>query len=197
MTRVSLSDVQWCATICMITHETIIICTTVCAAIHTNMHDSYTTLSNDNMCKNRVIIGSYNGLAPCHYLNQCWLIVNWTPGNKFQWNLNLNSLIFIQENAFEITVCLNGRHFVREGWEVGGGGGGGGWGWGWGVGWGWGGGWGGVVGGVGVGVGWISKGYSNHIAIDLSLALKSIEMHLMKYCRIKKKYITFFFSVDK
>ena len=23
--------------------------------------------------------------APSHYHNQCWLIVNWTPGNKFQW----------------------------------------------------------------------------------------------------------------
>ena len=26
-----------------------------------------------------------------HYLNQCWLIANWTPGNKFHWNLNKNS----------------------------------------------------------------------------------------------------------
>ena len=30
-----------------------------------------------------------------HYLNQCWLIVNCTPGNIFQWNLNQNSIIFI------------------------------------------------------------------------------------------------------
>ena len=29
-------------------------------------------------------------LAPSHYLNQCWVIVNWTPENKFQWNLNRN-----------------------------------------------------------------------------------------------------------
>ena len=29
------------------------------------------------------------------------MIVNWTIGNKFQWNLNQNSNIFIQENAFE------------------------------------------------------------------------------------------------
>ena len=32
-------------------------------------------------------------------------MVNWTPGNKFQWNLNRNLCIFIQENAFENIVC--------------------------------------------------------------------------------------------
>ena len=51
--------------------------------------------------------------APSHYLNQCWLIVNWTPGNKFQWNSNQNSFIFIQENACEIVVRQNGCHFVQ------------------------------------------------------------------------------------
>ena len=35
--------------------------------------------------------------VPSHCLNQCWLIVNWTPGNIFQWNLNRNSIIFIQD----------------------------------------------------------------------------------------------------
>ena len=33
--------------------------------------------------------------APTHYLNQCWYIVNWTLGNKFQWNLNQNTIIFM------------------------------------------------------------------------------------------------------
>ena len=42
--------------------------------------------------------------APSDYLNQCWNIVNWTLSNKFQWNLNRNSYIFIQENAFENVV---------------------------------------------------------------------------------------------
>ena len=54
------------------------------------------------------IIGSDNGVAwtaPSHYLNQCWIIVNWTLRNKLQWNLNRNSHIFIQENAFESVVC--------------------------------------------------------------------------------------------
>ena len=41
---------------------------------------------------------------PSHYLNQCWNIVNWTLGNKIQWNLNRNSYIFIQENTFENVV---------------------------------------------------------------------------------------------
>ena len=51
--------------------------------------------------------------APSHYINQCWFIVNWTPENKFQWNVNQDSIIFIQENAFENAVCQNGGHFVQ------------------------------------------------------------------------------------
>ena len=56
--------------------------------------------------------------APSHYLKQCWLIFNWTLVNKFKWNLNRNSIIFIK-NAFEIVFCQNGGLFVQ--------GGGGGW----------------------------------------------------------------------
>ena len=62
------------------------------------------------------IIGSDNGLSlercqavawtvPSHYLNQCWNIVNWTLGNKPQWNFNQNSNILIEENTFENVVC--------------------------------------------------------------------------------------------
>ena len=40
-------------------------------------------------------------MAPSHYLNQCWNIVNWILANKPQWSLNRNIFIFIQENAFE------------------------------------------------------------------------------------------------
>ena len=43
--------------------------------------------------------------APSHYLNQSWNIVNWTLGNKLQWNCNRNSNIFIEENTFENVVC--------------------------------------------------------------------------------------------
>ena len=42
--------------------------------------------------------------VPSHYLNQCWIILNWTHGNKLHWNLNGNLYIFIQENAFENVV---------------------------------------------------------------------------------------------
>ena len=44
-------------------------------------------------------------MAPSHYLNHCWNIVNWTLVNKLQWNFNPNSNIFIQENTFENFVC--------------------------------------------------------------------------------------------
>ena len=36
--------------------------------------------------------------------NGLWNIVIWTRGKKFQWNLNRNLYIFIQENAFENVV---------------------------------------------------------------------------------------------
>ena len=39
-----------------------------------------------------------------HYLNQCWIIDNWTPRNELRWNLNRNSYVFIQENPFENVV---------------------------------------------------------------------------------------------
>ena len=38
-------------------------------------------------------------------MNQCWNIVNSTLTNKFQWNVNRNSCIFIRETAFENVVC--------------------------------------------------------------------------------------------
>ena len=37
-------------------------------------------------------------------MNQWWLFVNWTLVNKFQWNLNQNTTIFIQENKFENAI---------------------------------------------------------------------------------------------
>ena len=44
--------------------------------------------------------------ATNHILNQCWLIVNWTPRNKFQWNLKQYAIKFIQNRR-----CENGGHF--------------------------------------------------------------------------------------
>ena len=43
-------------------------------------------------------------LAPSYYLNQFWLILNWTR-NTLQWNFIWNSSAFIQKNSFEIVVC--------------------------------------------------------------------------------------------
>ena len=36
-------------------------------------------------------------LAPSHYLNQCWNIVNWTLGNKLRRNLNRNLYLSSKE----------------------------------------------------------------------------------------------------
>ena len=44
-------------------------------------------------------------------------LFDWTPENIFRWNMNLNSIIFIQENANENIVCQNGDHFVGVGWR--------------------------------------------------------------------------------
>ena len=46
-----------------------------------------------------------------HYLNQCWFIINWTLGNKLQWNCNWNSNTFI-EDRFENVVC--NFHVIME-----------------------------------------------------------------------------------
>ena len=49
---------------------------------------------------------SDNGLsAPRHYLNQCWNIFYMSLKNKIQWNINRNSYVLNQENAFEFFVC--------------------------------------------------------------------------------------------
>ena len=43
-------------------------------------------------------------LAPSHYLNQCWVIVNRTLRNKLQWDFNQNKNIFTRGNASENIV---------------------------------------------------------------------------------------------
>ena len=53
---------------------------------------------------------------PSHYLNQCWNIVNWTLGNKVQWNFKQNSNIFIQENALEDVICEMASILSRPQW---------------------------------------------------------------------------------
>ena len=62
-------------------------------------HESYMRPWNNNHSDNALVWP-----APSHFLNQCWNIVNWTVGNKLQWNLNRKLYIFIKKNAFENVV---------------------------------------------------------------------------------------------
>ena len=40
--------------------------------------------------------------APSHYLNQCWIIVNWTPENKFRVNLNgILSYFYLRKYSYK------------------------------------------------------------------------------------------------
>ena len=57
----------------------------------------------EQMCQNNATHAKLP--VPSHYLNQCWIIVNWTLWNKLQWNLHRNSNIYIQRNPFESVVC--------------------------------------------------------------------------------------------
>ena len=54
--------------------------------------------------------------APSHYLNQCWLIVNWTLRNTPQKNSNQNTKVFIHENAFECVGCEMAAILSRGRW---------------------------------------------------------------------------------
>ena len=51
-----------------------------------------------------IIVSDNAWAAPCHYLKQCWNIINWTFRNKLQWNFNRNSNSFIQVSVFENIV---------------------------------------------------------------------------------------------
>ena len=53
--------------------------------------------------------------APSHYLNQCWVIVNWALRNRLQWKFNQNTKFFIHENCIWIHRLWNGGHFVQGG----------------------------------------------------------------------------------
>ena len=49
-------------------------------------------------------------------LNQCWVIVNCSFGNKLQWNFNQNTEIFIYGNASENIVCTTTAMMSRGIW---------------------------------------------------------------------------------
>ena len=44
-------------------------------------------------------------MAPSHYLNQYWIIVNCILGNKHQWSSNHYTTILICENRFKNVIC--------------------------------------------------------------------------------------------
>ena len=52
-----------------------------------------------------VQVMAWHLLVPSHYLNQCWIIHNWTPRNKFRWSFNESKIILNQENASKNVVC--------------------------------------------------------------------------------------------
>ena len=51
-------------------------------------------------------------MVPRHYQNQCWIIVNWTLGNKVQWNWFQNTTIFMERNEFLYVVYKMGVIFL-------------------------------------------------------------------------------------
>ena len=48
--------------------------------------------------------------VPSHYLNQCWVSINWTLTNKLQWNLNQNAISL--KKLIRKYCMLNGSYFV-------------------------------------------------------------------------------------
>ena len=62
---------------------------------------------------NWAIIGSGNGLSPIRRQAITWTNAGLLSIGLLGTNFNRNSIIFIQENAFENVVGQNGGHFVQ------------------------------------------------------------------------------------
>ena len=56
---------------------------------------------------------------PSHYLNQCWVIVNWTLRNKAQWNFNQSRKFFHSRKSIWNYCLWNDGHFVQGRWVKG------------------------------------------------------------------------------
>ena len=54
--------------------------------------------------------------APSHYLNKCWFTINWTTRNTFQWNLNRNFIIFIQQKHLKMSSAKMAAILSRGRW---------------------------------------------------------------------------------
>ena len=62
-----------------------------------------------------IIIGTDNGLSPVchHYLNQCWLIVDWTHRKKLHWNFKQNIVLVFQEKYIQKCCLQNIIHLFQ------------------------------------------------------------------------------------
>ena len=54
--------------------------------------------------------------TPCHYLNHCWAIINWTLTDKLQWNFNQNTKLFIYKNTPENIIWEMAAILSRGKW---------------------------------------------------------------------------------
>ena len=55
-------------------------------------------------------------LRSSDYLNQCWLIVNWTLRNRLQLDSNQNDKFFIHDNSFGNDICEMAAILSRGRW---------------------------------------------------------------------------------
>ena len=83
-----------------------------------NIANSMCPTSSDTMISmNWVTTASGNGLFPAlvpnHYLIHVALLINWSLKNKSQWNLNLNAVIFIQENSQQLFNMKASMHALN------------------------------------------------------------------------------------
>ena len=60
------------------------------------------------------LTGPGNDSSPSHFLNQYWLIVNWTHWNKFQWNLHQNIKTYFQNVVHRMTPILSRSHCLNN-----------------------------------------------------------------------------------
>ena len=69
--------------------------------MHYGIVMSYNTVKGQHWLKLSLV--TY--LQPDHYMNQCWLTVNWTLRNKLLLNFDQNERLEIKENVFENVIC--------------------------------------------------------------------------------------------
>ena len=70
-----------------------------------NINTGRANMINQSMWPPNVTWHHASCFQSSHFLNQCWRIVNWNMGNIPQWNLDENTIIFIQQNTFENVLC--------------------------------------------------------------------------------------------